>query len=86
MDPTDGLSQGPNAAPRPRTLAPDARASPFLPRAHFPDDIIPGLCALRGGGGRCVQRGTGEVIVLCLPPSLPLLGNTLVTVLTSAPV
>ena len=39
-----------------------------------------------GGGGRCVQRGTGEVIVLCLPPSLPLLGNTLVTVLTSAPV
>ena len=47
----DGLSQGPDPASRPLPLAPDARVSPFIPSAHSPDDIIPGLCALRWGGG-----------------------------------
>lgn len=85
----DGLSQGPDPASRPLPLAPDARVSPFIPSAHSSDDIIPGLCALRwgGGGGRGISRGTEEkVIVLCLPPALPLLGIALVTVLTNAPV
>ena len=80
----DGLSQGPDPASRPRALLSQMHGrvlSSLKGDAHSPDDIIPGLYALRwiwGGGRGGVRRGTEEkVIVLCLPPALPLAGQHL---------